>query len=1244
MGCITSSDSGQVIRSTIVSIDHQFNQFSNDQNNYEHVKVQSAFGWEEEKQNYNSNNNQQQQFRNQNNQNEVVQINGDSNQRVETRLTNNENSQHQLQNVEIQQSSHPKQQDKDIAKGLPSQQPYQQQIVSQNNVVPSQMKNMMSTIQNQIVKQYEVFNKEQTSEMMKNIQNTLRIISTSKEQNKPIDNPTKEIKQSFQKRLQHYMQNERQADKSLNKILCTRNHPMQKLTFTIDNFEEQCTKCAVPVAGEQKAPFFYSCVYVGCPSTFCVKCFRKAQKDWKLVDTRWKLSFQINEQIDCFEFTNIEIGVCTWGHELTHCKGYIYNEDGWDHLICDFCRKDVYFESMEPYWTCRNKSMCSMYMLCDECYVLHYTKEIAERQKSKKSLVTKQDDELSLRKSFFPIIVAVTNQVMCHQNHNVILLQGNLYGLYDEPGAFCDICRKEVTNAKQFWACVSCHYDVCCECFSSFIAQDTEEQQKKQGTLKIQMDLKIKKKLQGKCNSGHPLLSMMGNLYEVISGDQDVQHNCDICEAVEINKQATFWNCIKCKYDCCNACFIERYGANCMKEQSEVAQLHMMNDMKFIPPFRQDPKCQKDHTLVCLSGKIYPKGLEHNCHECGDSNLVQQKNFWNCFVCEYDICQKCLVDNQGPYVIVPKIEQTCIVSKIQGKEWLTCFLRHILKQTVGKVYVKYDFVSCNTCGKQYMEDEKYFWNCSICDFDNCKSCGRKALRSKTQQEAKEILKRQKKETYRNMWHERGFQYLRDHGEEEYKQLMQCFTDNYLRKRKAIKIAQKDWTAALIQQIRYEIVEVLKDKNAYKSGKLARLILLDYLCLRDGFNNGHQIDFITKDYQDAVELVMSRNSVRQHLGEKLEVFFRDIQFDDGDLYPKMKEIVLERLEKGQYSSDFTGLKLILICAANEAVKLKDQYVKDMQTILLPFMNEKDKSQFLAGCKFGNKPLIYGQFHHGMLRAQMKFLEEMNAKSSEGNILSSYIKGLKEISNIKDMIEFHQNSLAEKFQEISDQDLDNYSIKQQDFLRCKGYFPTPESIFQAVNAIKNHEGIKLVRIKNRIKALGDVMVNYWYGDNVIAEAQLVLQTFQGMTDDQINQYKLVTDFNHFAYELSRNPLGCLVHCIELLIKEQADEELNTREWDAVCTVRGDRIGFELLNFEINEDNEITGDGEDRDGPFTMEGSIDEDGQVTINYNQNGNDSTLIGTFNADRTRFDGYFDYGEDSEEGNYVKFIFQKKKK
>ena len=41
-----------------------------------------------------------------------------------------------------------------------------------------------------------------------------------------------------------------------------------------------------------------------------------------------------------------------------------------------------------------------------------------------------------------------------------------------------------------------------------------------------------------------------------------------------------------------------------------------------------------------------------------------------------------------------------------------------------------------------------------------------------------------------------------------------------------------------------------------------------------------------------------------------------------------------------------------------------------------MNEKDKHYFKSSCKFGNLPLKYGVYHHGIQRAYMKFLDEVN----------------------------------------------------------------------------------------------------------------------------------------------------------------------------------------------------------------------------------------------------------------------------
>ncbi len=69
----------------------------------------------------------------------------------------------------------------------------------------------------------------------------------------------------------------------------------------------------------------------------------------------------------------------------------------------------------------------------------------------------------------------------------------------------------------------------------------------------------------------------------------------------------------------------------------------------------------------------------------------------------------------------------------------------------------------------------------------------------------------------------------------------------------------------------------------------------------------------------------------------------------------------------------------------------------------------------------------------------------------------------------------------------------TFRQQDFLRCRGYFPTKEKLIEAIYALKTHPNCRIIRIENRIKTLGDVIIIYWHGQNNIAEAQFVLQTF-------------------------------------------------------------------------------------------------------------------------------------------------------
>jgi hypothetical protein len=40
-----------------------------------------------------------------------------------------------------------------------------------------------------------------------------------------------------------------------------------------------------------------------------------------------------------------------------------------------------------------------------------------------------------------------------------------------------------------------------------------------------------------------------------------------------------------------------------------------------------------------------------------------------------------------------------------------------------------------------------------------------------------------------------------------------------------------------------------------------------------------------------------------------------------------------------------------------------------------MNDRDFEEFHANCKIGSKKLEAGEFHHGLKRIEMKFLEEL-----------------------------------------------------------------------------------------------------------------------------------------------------------------------------------------------------------------------------------------------------------------------------
>ena len=96
--------------------------------------------------------------------------------------------------------------------------------------------------------------------------------------------------------------------------------------------------------------------------------------------------------------------------------------------------------------------------------------------------------------------------------------------------------------------------------------------------------------------------------------------------------------------------------------------------------------------------------------------------------------------------------------------------------------------------------------------------------------------------------------------------------------------------------------------------------------------------------------------------------------------------------------------------------------------------------------------------------------------------------------------YKTYLKEKFDSIVERDdfeISKVNFSQMDFLRCKGNVGSQNKLFEAIYALKNHPKIKITRIKNRIKALGDIMINFWYDNKMLAECQLYLQTAKGFS---------------------------------------------------------------------------------------------------------------------------------------------------
>jgi hypothetical protein len=58
----------------------------------------------------------------------------------------------------------------------------------------------------------------------------------------------------------------------------------------------------------------------------------------------------------------------------------------------------------------------------------------------------------------------------------------------------------------------------------------------------------------------------------------------------------------------------------------------------FVPPKTTESVCPSGHNLACINGNIYAGGKKHCCKLCNNIDFKVVKHFWNCYVCEYDLC------------------------------------------------------------------------------------------------------------------------------------------------------------------------------------------------------------------------------------------------------------------------------------------------------------------------------------------------------------------------------------------------------------------------------------------------------------------------------------------------------------------------------------------------------------------------------------------------------------------------------
>lgn len=126
---------------------------------------------------------------------------------------------------------------------------------------------------------------------------------------------------------------------------------------------------------------------------------------------------------------------------------------------------------------------------------------------------------------------------------------------------------------------------------------------------------------------------------------------------------------------------------------------------------------------------------------------------------------------------------------------------------------------------------------------------------------------------------------------------------------------------------------------------------------------------------------------------------------------------------------------------------------------------------------------------------------------------------------------------------------------DLLRCKIHRSTPEGIMQVLDAMckttttASGKKFKVVRIKNRFKTPNrDLMVNFSYGDVIVGEAQLCVDSSE--VDEKTQK---TNKFNHYLYELERGLFGPTVELMMQYEDFNRPDQVTRLYWTGQLTER-------------------------------------------------------------------------------------------